>query len=38
MHFECNFQESGRKKVLGDKQTTNNLPLMFLDRKLRMER
>ena len=34
MDVDCEAQEIRRKNVLGDKQTTNRLRLMFLDAKV----
>ena len=31
MHFEVKMPENDRKNIFRDKQTTNKVPLMFLD-------
>ena len=38
MDLDCKVQENRTKNILGDKQNTNKLPLIFLDAKLLMER
>ena len=34
MYLQVKMPENGRKNVFSDKQTTNKLPLMFLDAKV----
>ena len=29
LHFEVKMPENGRKNIFSDKQTTNNIPLVF---------
>ena len=38
MHFQDKFRENGRENIFRDKQTTNNVPLMFLGVKVLTER
>ena len=38
MHFQIKMRENGRKNMFREKQTTNKLPLMFLDVKVLTER
>ena len=38
IHFQVKMPENGRNKIYRDKQTTNKVPLMFLDVKLLTER
>ena len=35
MPLQLKMQENGRLNIFRDKQTTNNVPLMFLDVKVR---
>ena len=38
MHFQVKMEENSRKNMIGDKQTTNKIPLMFLDPEVLTER
>ena len=38
MHFQFKIPENGRKNIFRDKETTNMVPLMFLDVKVLTER
>ena len=38
MYFIVQIPQNGTKKIFRDKQTTNKIPLMFLDVKVLMER
>ena len=38
MHFKVKMPENDRKNIFRDKQTTNKVPLMFLDVRVLTER
>ena len=38
MYFQVKMPENGRNNIFRDKQTTNKVPLMFLDVKVLAER
>ena len=38
MHFQVKMPENGKKNIFREKQTTNKMPLMFLDVNVLRER
>ena len=38
IHFQVNMADNGRNNIFKDKQTTNQVPLMFLDVKVLSQR